>query len=414
MPKTRIQLFTEAETRLPDVSSGTATSGSATTLLDTSDDSPLLVNDDAQSLKGVYVYINAGTSIGKERRVTTYTPGSQQLTTPTFTTLIDSTSVYEIHRLMRRFQKNDILNRVLANHVWYYAPHVPLTLAVNGDFEAATGTDNWTGTNATLAEQTTVVYNGVKSLSVTASAANGYAGSDTIRVNENESYLFQAWVSPVNASATPLIVIRDVTNAATITLSGVTSVSANDGRFWIRLYGSFETPSGCALISVRLQDATNLGQTYWDDVIVWPNNRNQGELPSWCDEEWRFEWVWIRSSDKADAATWYPVTDCRVYMSLNDVRNNLVRYTPDGVGRPLYVSGFRNYATITTDTATTNAPPEWVKRAFAAAMYSELADGSRAGNQKQFELMAAKAIKARNSYPKPRGQFNKITRGFWL
>ena len=87
---------------------GTATSGSTTTLVDTNGiHAPS--NDD---YKGVWAYINEGAAVGRESFCSASVASSSTLTLVTGTA-INATSEYELHRRWRVRQWNDSIDRAL-------------------------------------------------------------------------------------------------------------------------------------------------------------------------------------------------------------------------------------------------------------------------------------------------------------
>lgn len=77
---------------------GIATSGSKTTLIDTSNDTPLNFDDDY--FNGCEIEIVGGTNAGERKRITDYDRSSNQITVESdFTSAIDATSVYIISQL---------------------------------------------------------------------------------------------------------------------------------------------------------------------------------------------------------------------------------------------------------------------------------------------------------------------------
>jgi hypothetical protein len=147
----------------------------------------------------------------------------------------------------------------------------------------ASGVTNWTGSSATPTKTTTEanVGFGEQALSVANSGANGYVASAAVPVYEGETFLVFGFVKVTTGVAS--IVVRDRTNGATIDVSWplMSSVDAADGSDWRYLIGQFTTPSGCVSTEVRLTNTSAAGQTYWDDIGVYPQNARNLPLPSW-------------------------------------------------------------------------------------------------------------------------------------
>lgn len=88
---------------------GQATSGTTTTLVDDSADSPLDHDDDYFRL--LEITIIGGTNAGERRTITSSTKSSKTITFPAFTSSIDSTSIYIIRQLGKFPRAQDVFTR---------------------------------------------------------------------------------------------------------------------------------------------------------------------------------------------------------------------------------------------------------------------------------------------------------------
>lgn len=357
---------------------GTATGGSSTTLIDTSADSPMTTADDALLFKNSWVYIDScahtnSPHLAMERRVTTYTPASQQCTIPSVgATAISSSDTYVLSRLLRWTDYVNCLNEFLTRHAYSWT-RVPLTVVTDGDMETS-GVTNWTDSSATSSKTTTAanVWNGTQALQVVTSAADGYTRTASLSVWENSTYLVQAMCRRNTAGGVPKIVVYDVTNSAAISLSTTASSDTWDGFGWLRLWSQFTTPGGCRQIQVRLQDETTTATSFWDDLILRPLTSSIA-LPSWIDEQWRFDGVCIPPiQSRADLDDWTAVNGAVCRFDQNSVQDRVVWIPPQAVTAPLYVAGFRNYSSLTSDSATTYCPAEWAEAGLGVEVFKLL------------------------------------------
>ncbi len=169
------------------------------------------------------------------------------------------------------------INYVLRH--FYVPSFFPLSMHIVGndanDMEASTvATDYSKSASATLAADTTKVYNGAQSLKVTAGAATQYAYTANIPVNENQA-LYAAVRNAVDAgdSAEFRIINVDDSNA---TIENAT----NDEVTWMELVFQFQVPSGCERLQAWMISTDNTDVSNWDDLQIW-RSRGEYQGPSW-------------------------------------------------------------------------------------------------------------------------------------
>ena len=135
---------------------GTATGGSATSLIDTA-----LTDATDSRLKGVNVYIGNGTAQSRETRGTAFTAGSDTITVPSGTAMA-SGSEYALSRRFTNTEVTEALRMALAAMGRYSKPWEDQSLIagsplVNATFYDGSGTfpNGWTigGTGGTFAQQ---------------------------------------------------------------------------------------------------------------------------------------------------------------------------------------------------------------------------------------------------------------------
>jgi len=266
------------EGELPQVA-GTNTSTTATTLTD------LLGNlnyssGDVNFYDGVYVQLINETDlvdngVGRVTRGGWAVTGSLTVD-PSFSTTPAANDTYVLSRHPPRILQ-DAINRILRNS--YQPTFFPLShhLATSdeNDMEnapATTFTSNTT--NATLANETTTVFNGAQSLSVTATAANGFVHPGAESVFADKEYAISV-MSLATSGDTARLILQDLTNAAEIDRATTTQ------QQWQALSFSFTTPPGCRSIEARFTSVANTDISLWDDYQIWVPGSHIYGVPSW-------------------------------------------------------------------------------------------------------------------------------------
>ena len=98
---------------------GIATDGTTTTLIDTSDDTPLNYNDNYFNY--CEVEIVAGSNVGEKRSIASSVKTTKAITVDTaFTSEIDSTSVYVIRQLGKFPRQEDVFTKTVSGASVYY------------------------------------------------------------------------------------------------------------------------------------------------------------------------------------------------------------------------------------------------------------------------------------------------------
>ncbi len=380
MAKSRLSLIAEISDEIGDLVAGTLSGGTTTTGIDadgvTTYGAPISAGDDENRFLNAWLYVNAGTHIGVERVISSYTPSTHTFSVADAVTgSYDSTDVYEIHSRMSRTEKVSVLNTVLTQYVWRRCEQ-PLTLILDGDMEAS-GVTAWTAGGATLTKEASTgayVAGGTQSLKLVSTTSGASAQSTAIPANPGETYYCQVFVKGITAGSALTLQPYDVTGSADITLSGQkTSIQTDvDGGEWWRLEGTFIVPDGCFSVAVRLQEAASGKTSYWDDLIV-TNSRNvELPLPSWIQSDKHFEWVYVRDRLAPWAAIPRPVRNCEIIFDSTRTGGQTVLVSREAAGQPLYVVGKRYYEALATDAATTTAPPKWVKARTKVEIYRRL------------------------------------------
>lgn len=170
------------------VAAGTATGGSATTIIDTAN----LIHATSDQLKGYYVYVHTGTNSGKERVITAFDQTTYKITFATMTTVCDTTTQYVIFRKHHYEDYNKALTlaedaaaeAIAQDRHDYFIPLIDETLSVNdllmgaGQMERwtngiALAPDSWTkDTNSTVAQESSIRDRGLYSAKLVSNGVN--------------------------------------------------------------------------------------------------------------------------------------------------------------------------------------------------------------------------------------------------
>ncbi len=158
----------------------------------------------------------------------------------------------------------------------------PLTMVTDGDMQTALAT-NWTGSSATPTKITTRTWgNGIQSLRVANSGANGYAASAAFETQPGRGYRFSAKCYSV--TGTPFMAIVD---AGGTVLQTVTATPATTGT-WMEIQDVTTMPftANGGTATIRLGGVQSSADIDWADVQVVPNMQTRISLPTWL-TEWR-------------------------------------------------------------------------------------------------------------------------------
>ena len=258
---------------------GTATGGSTTTVIDDGTTTPpglVYSSGDANAYDRKWVYQETA---GDTSRVTEggYAGSTGTLTlSPLLTTFGSGTPKYIICDWPFQVLKNAINN---VQKSIFLPTFYPLSLHVMGndanDMEPSTIATDYSSTNATLATESTIVFNGAQSLKVTATATGGYANTGSIGVNDGQG-LYAAMMLFVTSGDSGTFRVVDVTNS-NATIEDATT----DEPSWVELVYPFTVPTDCEQIDFRFIADANTDVIYAEDFQVWRNSEGVYPLPSW-------------------------------------------------------------------------------------------------------------------------------------
>lgn len=396
--------------------SGMATDGTATTLIDTSHDSPFTGYEDAETFAQRWLLLTSGDNDGRIRRIRAYDPYTFKISwlNPTDLTAIAAGSTYEIYA-----QHPDALVRWINAGLerLRYETRGLLTTLSDGDMEAS-DTTAWTASNATLSKVTSGVQFGTRALRVLNSSANGHAGQ-SIAVVPGDTWSIAAGVTA--AVGTAQLVLYDVTNGAVIrTLSGTPAA-------YRVLWDEFTIPTGCLSLSVRLGGVESTADTRWDTVQLLRTNGRRLPAPSWLTRKGQIhdlERVALTNASSGtnlyavDEMRFHPAGPWDFFPDPTAADTGLIEYSGHFSAALLFVRATRPYAALSAGTETTAADPLWVEKAARAAMARELANTAASEDAARWAKEADKAalelthLSARRA-PRPRSGMIARLKGPW-
>ena len=257
---------------------GTATGGSTTTLVDAGTTTPpglVYSSGDANAYDRKWVYQEDD---GETSRITEggYAGGTGTLTISPAITGFANTDKYIICDWPFQVLKNAI-NNVQASI--FLEAFFPLSLHVMGndanDMEPSTIATDYSSTNATLATEATLVFNGAQSLKITATSAAGYANTGNIGVSDSQN-LYAAMMMYVTSGDSATFRVVNVTNS-NATIEDATT----DEPSWVELVYPFSVPTDCEQIDFRFIADASGDVIYGEDFQVWSSGRRVYPLPSW-------------------------------------------------------------------------------------------------------------------------------------
>jgi len=349
----------------------TATSGSTTTLVDTTSvlTGPYSAQRFGRGWPVRYTTLNSAAST-ESSAVSSYDPSIGTITLSPATTASKAADVAQIWSGIDHIARvTEAIDRGLTRHCFRWVP-IPLTDIPDGDM-GDSGVTLWgTVSNAatTKVTQAWPVSFGQRYMFVNNSAANGYQPSAAIPCQAGDSWILDLLVYV--ASGTASIVAYDNTNAASITLSG--DGSSYSGTGWKRLHNQFTIPTGCETWTLRLGGAELTADTYWTDVAAYPKNRRRFTLPARVLRK-RVAAVLIRSGEEYEDFRLKPYVTGGREVSVQQSPVGITVELSSGSGDPPYVEELRPYEALSTDAATTECPEDLAVASSIYELYRPLA-----------------------------------------
>lgn len=305
--------------------------------------------------------------------------------TPTF---VISDQVEHIDRLLEAIYRG--LTRMCSREL-----KVGLTDVPDGDFLGATITDHWAVTSATQTYVTLSMANGVaqRVIKVVTTAANGYTQSDAIPAEPLETRNFQVFMRNAHSTATTsnvaTLVLRDLTNGATITPSFQIGSATSSSHAFVTVRGTYTVPSGCSQVAWRLGSSTdmtadsNAGVQFGMLIDNGAGQRTFTTQPHLNTED-DVLGLWI--ANQGGDGTSGPVDMSFTSLSMDGVSFSDMGYSYavefDGnPGFPIFYDEKSFYPALTSDTDTTDCPEELALTAAAVQLYRTIKYGSNAAPQ---------------------------------
>lgn len=254
---------------------GSATGGDTTSLIDTTELLYSSGDPNAWDRKWVYRETTPSDTVTSSRVTEAGFSGSAgDLTlSPALSSSFASGNNYLItdhHIDVLKNAINRIQGSIFLPTFWPLSMHIVAN--DNNDMEGSGLDGDYSKTNATLATESAIVFNGAQSLKITASATAGYANTGNIGVNDGQQ-LNAAVMMYVTSGDSGTFRVVDVTNSVTI------HDAKTDEPSWMELYYSFSA-SG-EQIDFRFIADANTDVIYVDDFQVWRQDGGVYALPSW-------------------------------------------------------------------------------------------------------------------------------------
>ena len=394
MAVTRAQIRRELGRRLGHYHEGTPTGSSTTTLLDASTDARLKASSilDASLWEGSWIYRPGSTAASDNVRLcVTYTPTDGTFA-PGFawTAAASTAETFELIGQLHPDQIHDSIER--AARGMYYETYEPLTLITDGSMES-TATSDWTASGATLAKDTDAADNvevGARSLSVSTTAADGYAQSTSLRVEGGKTY--QLWCDVRAPGATADVEAIDITNSNNV----IKRDTHTDGE-WGVVDFSFTPPASCDQVAIRLGADETAKTVHFDNLIVSRSERTVFNLPSWLTnpKRWVYQLLDGTSTGRPRHRRWQ---NSYAYGLLEDptaANPAQIVVEQPAVMRPLFVRAIRPFltdsGTFDSDATSLDCNLDWVTKRAEVQVYDIL---RVEGSQTQGELWTRRYTQA--------------------
>lgn len=262
---------------------GTATSGSTSTIVDTTRLKSTQFN--SREWVGGWARISkdaGGAAAAPETEIspiTTFAGSTGTITlNPVLTAAVAASDEYELWRIDPR-EVLDMLDQILQTEL-YFPCWAPLSEVPDYDMEQDNTTD-WSVTNATRAKSTSEpIGSGKRYITLTPTSAAGYAyTTNAIAVEPNTTYFVSVLARSSASTQTARLRAYDVTNSASIDYKDSPRV------YWNRIWMTFTTPATCYSIRIQLESVINTTTINFDDVILYQASATDIALPWWVKDK---------------------------------------------------------------------------------------------------------------------------------
>lgn len=328
-------------------------------------------NADNSLYVGAEVYVTSGaTPTPNPNGISAYAPATGVFTPSVdYSVAPDNGSTFSLY--LRDVSMTEIraaVNDALRKR--YYKTYWPVTLVDDGDMRSS-ATSAYTASNATLSKVTTsgnVVY-GPRSLRTLSTSGAGY-GYQRLKV-PNPSSQAQWYIQALVRAevGTARLTVYDVTNAATILSEDW------DKLGWGIVNFSFQIPSGCEQIEIRLGTSATSDDAYWNYVMAYPQGMESVALPDWVDRAGQVQQVYrlpITDPLAPDHALTRPVMWWKLRENLDNANSAYTLQFYPGTGGAAWVEVYKPYATLSADTDTTTINRDWIELAGSVELLGRL------------------------------------------
>ncbi len=379
---------------------GTATSGSTSTIVDTTRLQSAQYSDTEFENNWARVSVKSGGSgaapEGEIRTISTFTPGAGKLTaTPPFTVAPAVSDIYQIWNYVHPQVILDTIDQICKEDV-YLPTWTILSEIPDFDMEQS-GTTEWTGANSTLAKSTTEPRsNGKQYLTVAATSGNGYAKCATLSVIPGHTYHLSALVRANAASVTASLIAYDETNSANI------SNKTTQTRVWGRLWFNFTAPATCYQVTVRLSTVENGSTTSWNGVALWGLSSYDIALPWWVKDGAQVKGFGRGIQQDIGTSLW----DANPRFSQDSNRwdfkdeafgrGQIRAVSKASISDPVYIFGMRNETAYSSETESKKIDANWMASRLGFLMFEQMQAIPNTGmmNMKWVENQYARYVKS--------------------
>ena len=353
--------------------------------------------------RGSAILTTAGTAINESTFVDKYTPGTGVFTIePDLSGTFTECVIFSFEKGIDHPDRfKEAINRAITKTKrWRF---IPLTYVPDGDMLGATIADNWTasaGTGSYVALSHPEVA-GTRVVQISHSSTATLTGT-TIACRAAETWYFETAIRATTDGDTAALVIRDVTNSATITPTYEEGDGSTTSRAFVTQRGTFTVPGSAdedARIAFRL-DVSGSGTmtAQMAPIIAYPQNAMSFPLQNRVEREdyiANFFYPTGGGSGSGPDERSYrgPITMGELTHTIDDGADHMVvtfNFTPSG---PVYYEEYVAEAELSALTDTTTLPKERVLKWARAELYEYL---RRKDNR--WEKDAARSIRLANSY----------------
>lgn len=358
---------------------GSCTSnGTTTTVIDTNNLQSTQFND--RDHVGAFLYFSSGSGDGHIATVTTYAPSTGTLTFSPAIAASGTNSGVVYHLFRTPFSPRVLLDSLdtLVTQEWWTPCLTFLSEAADYDMEQS-GTTAWSNaSNTTIAKTAWSLANhegifGSQALSVTNTAANGYATpTNPFRATPGNNYYFGIFFTPTDPTVahTATFVIYDQSNSAAIETITTTSKTT------VFIGTEVQAPSGCGLIQIRIGAQEDAVVGVFDELVAVDLQAYDMAMPWWVRNADQIKGVYRWESKQS-------IQGSNLYApgwtgsKLQDFDYGITQFGSGGfrllsespIRGPLYVEGTRNEVAWASNTEAKRINENWAVHVLGAQLF---------------------------------------------